>query len=167
MAKLNAKNRKKVAKAEATTGFKPLPPGKYLAHLRSVVAKDSGAGNPMWAIEFDKIYNSEGEKQPGRQFYNLMLPQDSMPDNYTKGEEKWDQFQALSAGRIKAFLEAFGGDEDTDTDDLIGQKVGIRLGIGTIQAGNRKGEQTNRIEEVFAPDDLGDIEVDDDDDDNF
>lgn len=166
MAKLSAKNRKKVAKSEAVTGsFEPLAPGKYVANLREVEAKMSNNGNPMWAIQFDKIHNLDGESQPGRQFYNLMMPIDKMPEDYAKGEEKWEQYQALTAGRIKAFFEAFGTDEDADTDDLIGEKVCLVIGISTIQAGPRKGEKTNRVNAVLHIDEAGDVEIEDDEDD--
>lgn len=170
MPKLAAKDRKKVEKAEPVSGeFKPLKPGKYVAELAAVEAKASGAGNPMWVAEFQEIHNLEGEKQPGRQWYNLNLPTTvDMPEGYTKGQEKWETYQALCAGRLKSFFEAFGYTTDSDTDEMIGDRVVIILGIRTIQNGERAGEQTNSVNGV-APLDSVDYESEgsEGDDDEF
>lgn len=159
MPKLAAKDRKKVAKAEAVSGgFEPLKPGKYIAELTEVEAKKSAAGNPMWVAEFQSITTLDGDEKPGRQWYNLNLPtSDTPPDGYEKGEEKWAQYQGLCAGRIKAFFEAFGYTEDSDTDEMIGDRVVLQIGIRTIQNGDRKGESTNTVNGV-APLDSVDFE---------
>lgn len=170
MPKLAAKDRKKVAKAQAVGGdFEPLKPGKYIAELSAVEAKNSAAGNPMWVAEFTDIHNLDGEKQPGRQWYNLNLPtSDTPPDGYTKGEEKWQQYQGLCAGRIKAFFEAFGYSEDSDTDEMIGERVVLQIGVRTIQNGARAGEETNSVNGVQPLDSVDYEGADDDEDgDNF
>ena len=150
MPKLSAKDRKKVAKAEAVGGDFPLiPSGKYVAELTGVEAKTSSAGNPMWVAEFSEIHGPDGEKQPGRQWYNLNLPtSDTPPDGYAKGEEKWKQYQAMCAGRIKAFFEAFGYSEDSDTDEMIGERAVITIGIRTIQNGPKAGQEANSVNGV-------------------
>lgn len=170
MPKLAAKDRKKVEKSEAVGGgFEPLKPGKYVAELSEVVAKQSAAGNPMWVAEFTDIQTLDGEEVPGRQWYNLNLPTtDTPPDGYTgKGkksaEESWAQYQALCSGRIKAFFEAFGYTPDSDTDEMIGERCVLQIGVRTIQKGDRAGEQTNSVNGVapldsveFAGSDGGD-----------
>jgi len=149
MPKLAAKMRKKVEKATATTGeFEPLTPGKYIAELSEVEAKASSGGAPMWVAEFTNLHNLEGEKQPGRQWYNLMLPQESMPDDYEKGEEKWDQYQDLCEGRLKGFFEAFGFSVDSDTDEMIGERCVLIVGVRTIQRGERAGQKVNQVNGV-------------------
>lgn len=162
MPKLAAKDRKKVEKAEATSGeFKPLKPGKYVAELSAVEAKNSSAGNPMWVAEFQEIHDLDGEKQPGRQWYNLNLPTTvDPPEGYTKGAEKWAQYQGLCAGRIKSFFEAFGYTVDSDTDEMIGDRVVIILGIRTIQNGERAGQQTNSVNGVLPLDSVSYAEGD-------
>lgn len=146
MPKLSAKDRKKVKKATATSGeFEPLAPGKYIAELSGVEAKMSNSGNPMWVAEFTEIHDLDGEKQPGRQWLNLNLPQDTMPDDYEKGEEKWDQYQGLCEGRLKAFFEAFGYSEDSDTDEMIGERAVLIIGVRTIQNGPKAGQKTNSV----------------------
>ena len=159
MPKLAAKDRKKVEKAESTGEFTPMPPGKYVAALSEVEPKTSGNGNPYWAVTFDEIHNLDGEKQPGRQWFNLMLPTtDTPPEGYTPGgrekdpEKAWAQYQALCAGRIKSFFEAFGYTVDSDTDEMIGDRCVIQVGVRTIQNGPRTGESTNEVRNVFPLD---------------
>jgi hypothetical protein len=171
MPKLAAKDRKKVEKSEAVSGgFELLKPGKYVAELTGVEAKASAAGNPMWVAEFSEIHNLDGERMPGRQWYNLNLPTtDTPPDGYVgKGkksaEESWAQYQALCSGRIKAFFEAFGFTPDSDTDEMIGERCVIQIGVRTIQQGARAGEQANSLNGV-APLDSVDYEGEDDADD--
>lgn len=160
MPKLAAKDRKKVAKAEATKGgFDLIPPGKYIAELTGVESKISGNGNPMWVAEFSSITGPDGTVFPGRQWYQMMLPTtDTPPDGYTPGgkekdpQKAWDMYQGLCAGRLKAFFEAFGYDESSDTDEMIGERVVLRIGVRTIQSGNRKGEDANNVNDVESTD---------------
>lgn len=172
MPKLNAKLKKKVEKAEAVTGeFEPLKPGKYIATLNEVEAKDSGSGNPMWVAEFGDIRNLDGESQPGRQWLNLNLPTtDTPPESYEKGADKWVQFQRLCEGRLKAFFEAFGYTVDSDTDEMVGDECVIILGVRTIKTGPRAGERTNSVNGVAPLDSVNATVGDGDgegDDDNF
>lgn len=160
MPKLAAKTRKRVEKAEAVSGgFELLRPGKYVAELSNVEAKSSNAGNPMWVAEFTEIHNLDGERQPGRQWYNLNLPTtDEAPDGYKpKGKNKdpqeaWEQYQRLCEGRLKAFFEAFGFTADSDTDEMIGERCVLQIGIRTIQNGPKTGEETNTVNGVFPLD---------------
>jgi hypothetical protein len=154
MPKLAAKDRKKVEKSTAVGGgFEPLKPGKYVASLKEVEAKTSGNGNPMWVAEFEEIHSLDGDKQPGRQWYQMMLPTTvDAPDDYAKGQDKWEQYQDLCSGRIKAFFEAFGYTPDSDTDEMIGEKAVLQIGVRTIQNGARAGEQTNEVRGVFPLD---------------
>lgn len=170
MPKLAVKDRKKVEKAEAVGGgFEPLKPGKYVATLSGVVAKTSAAGNPMWVAEFEDIHDLDGDKKPGRQWYNLNLPTSpTPPDGYTKGADKWEQYQNLCAGRIKQFFEVFGFTVDSDTDEMIGERCVLRIGVRTIQNGVKAGEQTNSIEGIAELDSVDFAGSDDDgDDDDF
>lgn len=154
MPKLAVKDRKKAQKAEAVSGdFEPMPPGKYIGQLSQVEAKNSAAGNPMWVAEFEEIHDLEGDKQPGRLWYNLNLPQDEMPDGYQgKGkksaEDTWESYQAMCAGRIKAFFEAFGYELNSDTDEFIGERVVLQVGVRTIQNGPKAGQSTNSVNGV-------------------
>lgn len=155
MPKLAAKVRKKVEKASAVSGeFENLKPGKYVASLSAVEAKAANSGAPMWVAEFEEIHNLDGERQPGRQWYNLMLPQDNMPEDYKpksgkkSPQDAWESYQDLCNGRLKAFFEAFGYTPDSDTDEMIGERCVLQIGIRTIQNGPRAGEQTNSVNGV-------------------
>jgi hypothetical protein len=163
MPKLSAKDRKKVDKATAVSGeFEPLKPGKYVATLSGVETKKSNAGNPMWVAEFEEIHSLDGEKQPGRQWYNLNLPTtDTPPDDYEKTAEKWEQYQRLCEGRLKAFFEAFGYEVDSDTDEFVGERCVLVVGVRTIQSGPRAGEATNSVNGVKP---LDSVEFEDDGD---
>lgn len=168
MPKLSVKDRKKVTKAEAAGGgFEPIDPGKYIATLDEVEPRNSAAGNPMWVATFSDITSLDGEVQPGRQWYNLNLPTtDTPPEDYKgKGkktpEESWASYQALCAGRIKGFFEAFGYTPDSDTDEMVGERCIIQLGVRTITKGARQGERTNSVNGVSSLDSVeGASEVD-------
>lgn len=172
MAKLNVKDRKKVAKAKAASSeFEPYPPGKYVGTLSDVEAKVSQAGNAYWNCTFTDIENMDGEAMPGRQWFMVMLPKDKMPADYKPGPKAkeqdpakaWEIYQEIVAGRVKAFFEAFGYDLDSDTDEMLGEKAILKIGIETIQSGAKAGEKTNRVNDVLP---LGDHEPGDDDEDD-
>lgn len=164
MAKLAVKDRKKAAKAEAVGGgFEPIPAGKYVASLSEVEAKDSQAGNPLWNITYVDIEDMDGESVPGRQWFTLMMLQDEMPSTYKPSasalkkadgdvEVAWANYQEFVAGRIKGWFEAHGYDLTTDTEEMIGEKVILQIGIETIQSGPKKGEKTNRVNAVLPYD---------------
>ena len=170
MPKLAAKVRKQVAKAESVSGeFEPFPPGKYIATLSQVEAKVSGNGNAMWSLEFDNIKNLDGDDMPGRLWSNLMLPVDEMPEDYKPKNSKkspadaWETYQSLVLGRIKAFFEAFGFTEDSDTDEMIGERCVLQVGIRTINSGPKKGQQSNEVNAIL-PFDSVDFEDSDSED---
>ena len=156
MPKLSKKIVKRVAEAEATHGFKLIPPGKYFARLAGVEAKQTKDDNPMWVAEFKDIFSIDGEKQPGRQWWNLNLPLD--PDDVPAGKDaqKWATAQSLSEGRLKAFFEGFGYSEDSDTDEMINEVAVITIGIRKITQGNRTGEDVNQINDIEPTDDYED-----------
>jgi hypothetical protein len=171
MPKLNQKMRKQVEKSESVSGeFEPMRPGKYLATLNEVEAKNSSAGNPMWVAEFGDIKDMDGESKPGRLWYNLNLPtSDTPPDSYEKGADKWKQYQDLCRGRLKAFYEAFGYTLDSDTDEFVGDQAVLVVGVRTIQNGERAGERTNSVNGVKSAEgvEIGDGDGDEDAADEF
>lgn len=161
---------KQVQDAEAVTGgFELIKPGKYPAKLKAVESKTSGTGKPGWNWEFGDIHDLEGNKVPGRQWVWTMLPGAKAPkegvDNYDELYKKWETSERLSAGRIKAMFEAFGYSEDSDTDEMLGEKCVLQIGIQTIKAGPRKGEEQNYVVKVIAWDEeLSELDLDDEDD---
>lgn len=180
MPKLSAAQVKKVEKAEPVTGsgFAPHSPGDYTFALKSVEAKQSAAGNPMWAIEFDKGQTLEGDELPGRQFYNLNFPTGPKPSATFKPElsenerlDRWTKYQTRLTGQIHAFFLAFGYTADSDTDEMLGERCIVTLGVETAQKGKRAGTPQNTVDGLKPID--GDVagaagaEEDDEDDDEF
>lgn len=165
---------KTVADAEAVTGaFELIKPGKYIATLKQVESKTSGTGKPGWNWEFGDILDLEGKKVPGRQWLWTMLPGAKAPKDESSDEyKKWETSERLSAGRIKGIFEAFGFETDSDTDEMLGEKIVLQIGIQTIKAGPKKGEEQNYIVKLipFNEGDFEDINFvseNDEDDDDF
>jgi len=164
MPKLSKKLTKSVAKAEALQGFSLIEPGKYFAKLKDVEVRETNAGGTMWvAVWHDIRHVKTGKKVPGQQWQNLNLPMDTMPEGYTKGEEKFKQAQDISAGRLKAFFEALGYEVDSDTDEMIGEVAVIQIAVRTISSGSRQGEKANEVNGVESAEEFGDIPESDDD----
>jgi hypothetical protein len=166
MPKLNVKDRKKVHKANTVSGeFEPWPAGKYLGTLSEVEVRESRAGNPMWNITYTDCRNMSDEELPGRQWYTLMLPQDTMPEDYEPKPAAlkraggdvaaaWENYQEFVAGKIKAWFEAHGYTEDTDTDEMLGSQAVLNIGITTIQQGAKAGQKTNTVNSVSSAEDV-------------
>lgn len=136
MAKLNKKLQGETEKAEAATGFEPVPAGIYHLRLREVDTDREGPKGPYWTWEFESV---EPQKEDG-------------PD--TIGRRFWNNTSLAqkSLGFMKATYEAFGVPLDTDTDDICGKIVKAKISIRTIQAGQRKGEYTNQIDQLMPAD---------------
>ena len=162
MPKLDKKYAKAVAAAEVSTGdFPLLDPGYYYAQLNEVEVLD-GNYAPRWNASFYNLHKKETlEPATGRQWYNINVPAEGpAPANYPNGDKKWAAFQSMSKGQLHGFFDAFGYSTDSDTDEMIGEWVVLKVGIETIKNGDRKGEKTNRVKaltevpEDFNPEDL-------------
>jgi hypothetical protein len=171
MPKLDKKMTKAVDEAEVPdSGFKALDNGKYIATLSEVETKFSQAGNEMWNVVFESITDLDGEEMPGKQFTNLVLPGDDkkIPEDYEPSasakkrklsrEEAWKSRNDFLRGKIKEFFLAFGFSADSDTDEMIGERCGIKVSQTTIQQGKRKGETGNQIDAFIA---LADLDFED------
>lgn len=167
MPKLSSAAAKAVSGAEAVHSsggdFEPLEPGKYLAKLTEVEVRDrtDKYGAPQWSAEFQELHSLETqEKQPGRQWLNLTVPVGKkVPDNYTNGPEKWEKYQAMVQGRLKAFFESFGYTVDSDTDEMLGEWAVITLKVSTVQQGPNEGKLRNEVTGIESLADAGDIEL--------
>lgn len=145
MPKLDRKTAKSVDNAEAMAGFDILPEGKYCATLSSVEERE-GQQYPYWVWEFTDLVGEDGKKYPGRMWNNTSL-------------------SPKSQGFLKATFEAFGVTPDTDTDDLIGEKVCLYLITETITKGSKIGQLRNTVK-FLAPFDEN-IWGDDDEDEDY
>jgi hypothetical protein len=129
-----------VAKSDAWGSFAPVSPGIYAAQLTKVEVRE-GTEAPYWSWEY-QLLDAE------------------------RNIRAWDNtsLSDKAYGKLKAVFEAYGVDTGTDTDELVGSVMALRLGQRTIQGGNRKGELTNSIEEVMPIDahpDAGTVDFED------
>lgn len=162
MPKLDSKVASAVDEREAVHGgdFEPIDPGKYLARLVKVDVKDekNKYGALQWSGEFDNLHPLDDldSKAPGRQWLNLTLPTSSKPHAlYADGPEKWEKYQNMLLGRLKAFFEAFGFTSDSDTDELLGEWAVITVGTETAQGGKRQGKLVNKVNDIEeVPEDI-------------
>lgn len=127
MAKLPKKVAQEVAEVESS--FELLDEGPYVGTLRDVkVSDDEGpSGFHFWTWEFDL------DDFPGRQWVTTSLS----PKAYFKLQETFTAFDATP---------------DTDTDELIGDKVKLIISQTTAQQGKRKGELVNQVDAVLPLD---------------
>jgi hypothetical protein len=181
MPKLTAKQTKTIEEAkEVSTSFEAWPSGKYIGTLREVEERTGKeSGNAYWSVEFEDFVDLDGEKYPGRQWYNVMLPISKMPKDYLpkkmrdKGlavsdldddqleerEAAWENYQGMVAARIKEFFAAFGYTSDSDTDEMVGEQCIVIIGQQTQQVGQNKGKVVNVVNGVEP---LASVGLDDD-----
>lgn len=120
--------------ANVESSFELLEEGPYVATLKDVTVSDSegASGYHYWRWEFDL------DDAPGRQWLNTSLS----PKAYFKLQETF---------------EAFDATPDTDTDELIGDKVRLIVSQTTAQGGKRKGELVNQVDSVLPLNGAGDV----------
>lgn len=157
MPKLSAAAAKVVDSAEAIHGggeFEPLPEGKYIGRLSDVTVRDdlNKYGAAQWSAEFqDLVFLETDTPAPGRQWLNLTMPTGTkVPSNYEKTPDKWQKYQEMIQGRLKAFFEAFGYTVDSDTDEMINEYAIITVGTTTVQQGPKTGKLTNVVNDIEA-----------------
>lgn len=133
MAKLK-KDLAKAAEAEAENwvGRGVLPAGHYLCRLRAVDTSGQGPAGPYWTWEFETV--EAGDQPVGRRFWDTT------------------SLSAKAIGRLGKTFEAFGVPTTTDTDELIGELVNLEIKIGTIQKGEKTGEQRNEVVALLPAD---------------
>lgn len=129
MPKLNDETANKVENAE--DGFKPVEEGIYVLQLVEDVDVKEGQKGPYWKWTF---VIPEGEEHAGRKFFTNTSLSDAA---YFK---------------LKELFGAFGVPTNTDTEDLVGQKVKAMIVIKTIQGGSRQGELGNEISKLLPLD---------------
>ena len=145
MVKLSKKQAQAVDQAEVQD-IGPIPEGRYKGRLREV-RKEEGNKGPYLRWEFDEIRGmQDGKKYPGHQWVNTSLSDNAL----------W---------KVKETFLAFGVPASTDTDDLVGQEVGMVVSRSVIESGKRAGEIGNNVDRLFNLDDAEGASEDSDDDD--
>lgn len=129
MPKLDKKQAKEVEAATAAVGGYLLPEGRYAAQLNKV-SEENGEQYPYWVWEFHNIHDEEGNRRAGRQWNNTSL-------------------SPKSVGFLKAVFEAFGYTSDSDTDEMLGEWVGLYLVQEPISKGPKTGQMRNSVQSLF------------------
>lgn len=151
MPKLDKKLAKRVEKTEPTHGFGLITPGKYFGTLKDVKIESDKNDSVVWVFVFADLFSVESsEPAAGQQWYRITLPNDNVPDGHDA--KKWATAQDINAGRLAALFEAFGYTPDSDTDELLGEKAVITIGVRTIDKGARTGEKVNNVNDIEAID---------------
>ncbi len=120
--------------AKASTGFAPIPAGKYECFIDGGVLKTASTGNPMISWKFKVRDDVEGQQYGGRVLFNNLT--------FTENTE----------GMVHGFLKAIGtpeGKEFADYNEIItyatGKAVLVRVGTRVY-----KGEEQNDVKGVEA-----------------
>ena len=138
MPRLDANTAKSVSSQE-TTSFEPIPEGVYTVRLREVEARESRQGSPYWAW----VVEVDGGDHDGRRLWiNTSL----------KDSAHW---------KLKEVFDAFGFTTDSDTDEIVGERMKVAVTQRTIEGGARAGQLGNNVERCMP---LGASDKADDDD---
>ncbi len=129
MPKLNDQQATKAA--EGGEDFEAVDPGVYMCVLKEVNEKEGPAG-PYWEWIFVIHSDADG---------NELATKPQLWENTSLSEK--------AVWRVGKMMEAFGVDLTADTDDLIGDWVGINVGQEISQQGARKGELRNTFVSAF------------------
>lgn len=141
MPKLSKKKAKSVSEQEGQE-YAALPVGKVLAKLVDVKVKEGPKGE-YWSWEFDVVAPSESANR--KVWTNTSLAENA----------EW---------KLNEMFAAFGEDPDTDTDELIGEKVCLYLTQYVIPTGKNKDKIGNQVDTAMAASEFaGDDDGDDDD----
>ena len=130
MPKLNKTQAAKVEKAEEWgQGRELLPEGKYACRLQKVEVRD-GVKAPRWSWWLTKPHDEDGVEHSGVLFLNTSLSE-------------------AAFGRLKQVFNAFGYTPDSDTDEMLGEWVGVYVTQEVQQQGKNAGRKVNDIQYVF------------------
>lgn len=138
MPKLNKKLAEATEKAEGLN-TELVDEGIYIVELKSVETregKDSKKPYWLWTFEVPEDADEHGSK---RFWLNTSLSENAL----------W---------KLNEVFGAFGVTPDTDTDELVGEKVRLVISQRPIGAGPRMGEVTNQVETVLVLDEDEDAE---------
>lgn len=130
MPKLNKSLAAKTEEAEVKD-FTALPAGVYTSKLLEVEVKEGlQSGKPYWNWTFEV----DGEEHPDHADRRLWVIT-SLSEN--------------ALFKLKEVFHAFGYTTDSDTDELIGEKVKLVVIEQEIEKGKRKGQIGNQVEQVL------------------
>lgn len=118
-----------------SNSFDPIPSGKYQAIVSEAEVKETKAGNGKYLNLQLKIV---GEKYEGRVIFDMI--------NFENSSQKAEVIGKAKLGKL---VLALGLDEVTDTDDLLGITIGIKV---SVEHDDYKGEKVNKIKDYLHKD---------------
>lgn len=134
MPKLDQNIAKQVNAAQewsGTGGRVLLEEGRYAGRLFKVEEKGAGpSGYGRWTWHLTKIHDAEGTEYPGRQFYDTSLSPKAL-------------------GKFRNAFEAFGYTPDSDTDEILGEWVGLYVTQEIQRQGKNAGNTVNVVASLF------------------
>lgn len=131
MPKLDDETAQAVAEAESSGGI--MEEGIQESVLLEVTVHD-GKEHPYWKWTFQNpAENADGTPHPYKNWKHWHIT----------------SLSPAASFKLNEAFEAFGVPSDTDTDELIGQRVRIVVGTRTVQAGKREGELANTVENLL------------------
>lgn len=110
-----------------------LEPGLYNATLFDVDGSKEGPAGPYWRWEFHAMDSN-----------NKFWTNTSLSEK--------------ARFKMKEMFDAFGVPADTNTDLLCGKPVTLQVGIGTINSGEKQGQQRNEVVKVLPFQGSDDVE---------
>jgi hypothetical protein len=149
MPKLNPTKAAEVKKAGEEGAFPVFPIGLTRLKLTDVTTGNSRGGDPMWTWHFKYVEFLE----------NWTAPEGVDPES----KEAIHPTERYAGKTIKYYtvlrddllwdldnmFAAFDSDPDTDTDDLIGDEIGVAMDQAMIEKGPSKGNMGNNITRLF------------------
>ena len=130
MPKLNATLAKQVDETEVSD-FSALPEGTYTVKLLEVEAKEGRtSGKPYWLWTFE-------------------IDEEAHPD--AAGRRLWvnTSLSEKASFKMKEAFLAFGYSTDSDTDEMIGEKIKVVVTQTVIEQGKRKGQIGNQVDQML------------------
>lgn len=144
MPKLDKRTAKQAQEAESITLL--VDAGTYAAVLNKVESK-TGAAGEYWEWEFALMEDENGDEVEGKP---------KIWENTSLSEK--------AIFRVKQMFEAFEVPVDTDTDELVGQWVGLNVGQEVARQGSRQGQLRNIFLSAFPLTDESDESDEDEED---
>lgn len=130
MPKLDRKTAQKVETSEEWgTGRSLLPEGRYAVRLMKVEERPGNVA-PQWSWWLTQPHDETGKKYSGTLFLNTSLSEKAL-------------------GRLKQVFHAFGYSFDSDTDEMIGEWVGVYVTQEVQTQGANAGKTRNEIQYLF------------------
>lgn len=139
MPKLGKKQAQSVAEQEVKD-FTAIPPGRYVLALREVTVSDKPgeSGAHYWNWEFE-VVEPEVVRDP-----------ETKEDVKVVNRRLWTRTSLADSAewKLKQVFDAFGYTPDSDTDEMVSEKVVAYVARVPQEKGQRQGQLVNEIDRL-------------------